>query len=271
MRFAVYAALTAAGLIQMAMTQPVAAASEPFVAQPACSSLPAGQVGHSTLGLGGEANKLSGEEQKEHWRLLFDGKTLQGWAGFQRSTIPPAWRVEQGVMMLVPNPPGKTPPEERGDIRTVDAFGNFELRLQWAIAPGGNSGIFFFVREGVEERIWRTAPEMQVLDDTRHSDGRLLTHRAGALYDIYPPKCSALKPVGEYNDVRLVVRDGHVEHWLNGYKIVEYDLDSAEFAAQVAGSKFKSAPLFAKVHRGQLGLQDHADEVRFRSIRIREL
>ena len=157
----------------------------------------------------------------------------------------------------------------RGDIVTESEFADFELRLQWAVEPGANSGIFFFAREGTADRIWKTAPEVQVLDDARHKDGALPSHRAGALYDIYEPKCNALKPPGEYNDARLVVRKGHVEHWLNGYRLVEYDLDSDDFRKRVAASKFRDQPQFARVQRGRLGLQDHGDVIRFRNIRLR--
>lgn len=245
-----------------------------FIPQPACSSLPSATVEYSTQGLPDgldvEPNKLSDEERRENWRLLFDGRSLKGWSGFQRSTIPSGWRAEDGALTL-PKFPGEMPSSERGDIRTVETFDDFELRLQWAIAPGGNGGIFFFVREGVEDRIWKVAPEVQILDDARHEDGVEPSHRAGGLYDIYPPKCDALRPAGEYNDVRLVVQDGHVEHWLNGYRVAQYEIDSADFGSRVAQSKFRDMKEFAKVHRGYLALQDHGDEVRFRSIRIRKL
>lgn len=245
-----------------------------FVPLPACSALPAGTLAYSTQGLstgpGAKPNTLSNEEHKENWGLLFDGKSAKGWSGFQRSTIPSGWRVEQGALML-PRFAGEMPSSERGDIRTVEAFDNFELRLQWAIASGGNSGIFFFVREGVEDRIWKVAPEIQILDDARHEDGMKPSHRAGGLYDIYPPTCDALRPAGEYNDMRLVVRGRHVEHWLNGYRVAQYELDSKEFSSRVGLSKFREMSAFAKVHSGYFALQDHGDEVRFRNIRIRKL
>jgi 3-keto-disaccharide hydrolase len=228
-----------------------------FIPQPDCGPLPEAPAT--------EPNVLSKEEAEQSWQLLFDGKSLKGWRGFQRKTIPKSWRVADGALTLTKGG------SDRGDIRTLDAFDNFELRLQWAVSPGANSGILFFVRENVAENIWQTAPEMQVLDDARHEDGMQLSHRAGALYDLYAPKCNALKPAGEYNDVRLVVRNGHVEHWLNGYRVVEYDLDSADFRAHVAQSKFRDLPQFARVHSGYIGLQDHGDAVRYRSIRVRRL
>jgi hypothetical protein len=215
-------------------------------------------------------NQLSREEREQNWRLVFDGETFDGWTGFQQSEIPRAWRVLDGTL-TIPGFAGEHPsPHERGDIRTIAAFENFELRLQWALAPGGNSGIFYFVREGVADLIWKVAPEIQLLDDERHADGLHPTRRAGALYDLFEPKCNALKPSGEYNDARLVVRGAHVEHWLNGYQVVAYELDSEDWRERVTRSKFHGLKDFARVRRGHLALQDHGDEVRFRSIRIRE-
>lgn len=249
-----------------------AAPAAVFTPLPECSSRPRAEVPYSAEGLsaGGGQNALSKAEREQGWRLLFDGRSLEGWSGFQRQDIPSAWQVRDGALTLA-KLAGDRPGPERGDLRTIDAFGDFELRMQWAVASGSNSGVFFFVREGLDERIWRVAPEMQLLDDPRHRDGLLESHRAGALYDIYPPKCNALKPPGEYNDARLLVRNGRVEHWLNGYRVVEFELDADDFKARVARSKFRDAPHFAKERRGHLAVQDHGDELRFRSIRVREL
>lgn len=242
-----------------------------FSPLPDCS--PASGVTYSKDGIVDAAragNKLTSDENGQGFRLLFDGKSIHGWRGFDAKAIPRAWRVESGALTLS-KLPSDASTEGRGDIVTDAEFANFELRLQWAVEPGANSGVFFFVREGGADRIWKAAPEVQVLDDARHKDGALPSHRAGALYDIYEPRCNALKPAGEYNDARLVVRNGHVEHWLNGYQLVEYDLDSADFRTRVAASKFRDQPQFARVHRGRLGLQDHGDVIRFRNIRLRNL
>ncbi len=243
-----------------------------FTPLPACDSLPSGQVAYSKEGLATTAsgsNELTSDERGKEWRLLFDGRTMHGWRGFE-SPIPRAWRVDDGALTLTPLSKGASF-EGRGDVVTDAEFGDFELRLQWAVEPGANSGVFFFVREGAADRIWKAAPEMQVLDDARHEDGARPSHRAGAFYDVYAPKCDALKPAGTYNDARLVVRKGHVEHWLNGYRVVQYELDSADFRTRVASSKFRAEKEFAAVQRGRLGLQDHGDVIRFRSIRVREL
>ena len=259
--------LTGLAVALAAAAAPAESASEPpirtgFTPLPDCSTLPAGQVAYSKDG-------LAADERGGGWRTLFDGKTMRGWRGFEGKPIPRAWRVDNGALTLTKLQKGASF-EGRGDIVTDAEFGNFELRLQWSVDPGANSGIFFFAREGVADTIYWAAPEVQVLDDASHEDGALLSHRAGALYDICEPKCNALRPAGEYNDVRLVVRNGHVEQWLNGYRLVEYDLDSDDFRKRVAASKFRDQPEFAKVHRGRIGLQDHGDVVRFRSIRVHE-
>lgn len=245
-----------------------------FVPQAACSSLPFGTAAYSKEGLAQGAhtkpNALLADESPSRWRLLFDGRSLNGWTAFQRKEIPTAWHVADGAVSLTPLREGE-PITGRADLRTTETFDNFELRLQWAIAPGGNSGMFFFVREGVEDRIWKVAPEMQFMDDATHEDGIELSHRSGGLYDLYAPRCNALKPPGEYNDVRLIVDHGHVEHWLNGYRVVEYDLDSADFSSHLAHSKFRDLQQFAVSHSGYLALQDHGDAIRFRNIRVRRL
>lgn len=248
--------------------------SGPFVPLPDCSSLPKGQVAYSAEGQREQAksgaNALTDQETQQQWQLLFDGKNLHGWKGFQRKTIPGTWHVADGFMSVTKYHEGD-PLTERGDVRTAVEFENFELRLQWAATPASNSGIFFLAREGVAESIFEGAPEVQILDDARHEDGALPSHRAGGLYDLYAPRCNALRPVGQYNDVRLVVNQGHVEHWLNGYRVLEYDLGTPQWRQQVAKSKFKDMPQFGAARRGFIALQDHGDVIRFRNIRVRSL
>ena len=194
------------------LANPAGSGDASFVAQPDCSTLPRNDVPFSAEGMlagaGAAPTSLSKSEAGRKWRLLFDGKSLDGWSGFQQSAIPRAWHVEEGALTVSKFVGDEPSPAQRGDIRTVKAFGNFELRLQWAIAPGGNSGLFFFAREGVENRVWKAAPELQILDDARHEDGVELSHRAGGVYDIQAPRCHAARPPGEYNDVRLIVKDG---------------------------------------------------------------
>jgi hypothetical protein len=198
------------------------------------------------------------------WQPLFNGSDFTGWRGYKGAPVPAKWRVEDGAMALVGEGEG-------GDIVTAREFGDFELELEWKISEGGNSGIFYFVQEPESAPYtWSTGAEMQLLDDARHSDGKLPTHRAGALYDLIAPSKPAANPVGEWNKVRIVVKAGRIEHWLNGERIVATTYGDENWRALVAGSKFKTMPDFAKVPRGRIALQDHGDAVWFRNIRVRE-
>lgn len=244
-----------------------------YVALPDCSSLPKGAVEFSPAGMRNQSNEssnaLTEDERKANFRLLFDGTSLKGWHGFQQEALPSAWHVKDGTLSVSKWKQGD-PTDNRGDIRTAGEFDNFELRLQWAATPASNSGIFFFAREGVAEAIYEGAPELQILDDAGHEDGAEPSHRAGGLYDLYAPKCNAVRPIGEYNDVRLVVRDNHVEHWLNGYRVLTYQLGGAEWGKRIASSKFRDMPHFGVARRGHIALQDHGDIIRFRNVRIRD-
>jgi cytochrome c len=257
--------------VMTAVAETDAAAPSAYVALPDCSSLPKGSVEYSKLGLRDQsnegANALAAHERKAGWRLLFDGTSLRGWDGFQQDAIPSGWRVENGAMTLLKWHEGD-PTDNRGDVRTVDEFGDFELRLQWAATPASNSGIFFFAKEGVAEAIYEGAPEMQILDDAHHEDGAEPSHRASGLYDLYAPKCNALRPIGDYNDIRLVVNKNQVEHWLNGYRVLAYRLDTQEWRERIAHSKFRDMPHFGVARRGHIALQDHGDVIRFRNLRI---
>lgn len=197
------------------------------------------------------------------WVVLFDGQHLDQWRGYQRSDVPAAWRVENGALAFVPG-------SEGGDLVTRDQFGDFELELEWKISEGGNSGIFYRAGED-HPQVWESAPEMQVLDDARHPDGRSPLTSAGANYALYPVTIDATRPVGEWNRVRIVARGNHIEHWLNGRKVVEYEIGSPEWKQLVARSKFGSMPAYGQYDRGHIALQDHGDRVWYRDIRIRPL
>ncbi len=205
-------------------------------------------------------NRLTMEEYRAGWDLLFDGKTLDGWRNFRRDHVV-GWEVRDGAICRVG--PG-------GDIVTHDTYENFELSLEWRVSPGGNSGIFFNVSEE-EDHVWSTGPEMQVLDNERHYDGQNPLTSAGANYALHAPKIDASWPAGVYNHARLRVKDGHVTHWLNGQKLVEYDLWSDDWKQRVAESKFASMPKYGTKRNGHIALQDHGDLVWFRNIKIRRL
>ena len=196
------------------------------------------------------------------WTVLFDGEKVNGLRGYKQKGLPDSWVIVDGTM--------KTIPGHGVDLISEDVYKNFELELEWKVAEGGNSGIFYFATEE-GDYIWQSAPEMQVLDDKKHSDGKNKLTSAGALYAMIAPPKSVVNPVGEFNKVRIKVKDNHVEHWLNGIKVVEYEYQSDDMWALVAKSKFKTMPLFAKASAGHIGLQHHGEEVWYRNVRIRKL
>jgi hypothetical protein len=203
-------------------------------------------------------NTLTDEEKAQGWKLLFDGKTTTGWRAFRRQSPPQGWQVVDGALTRV---------GEGGDIMTADQFADFELRLEWNVAPGGNSGIMFRVSEAAEET-YHTGPEVQVLDNARHRDGKDPLTSAGACYGLYAPDKDVTRPAGQWNRVRLVVRGNHVEHWLADVRVVTYELLSPDWEKRVAASKFKEWPQYGRIPRGHIVLQDHGDRVAYRNIRI---
>jgi len=203
-----------------------------------------------------------------------DGSSFEGWKGYRSDTIPNSWVIDDGAIHFNPskNVDGKIT-SERGDIMTIAQYDDFELSLEWKIADCGNSGIFFNVVEGEDyPQTYSTAPEMQVLDNTCHPDADNGTDRhAGANYALHPPSEDNTKPAGEWNAVMLKVDGNMVEHWLNGKKVVEYEMHSEEWKTKVAASKFAKFPGYAIGDMGHIALQDHQDLVWFRNIKIKEL
>jgi hypothetical protein len=228
----------------------------------ACSrSAPPGASGNGSAPAQQEVDVLTGEERAAGWRLLFDGTSTAAWRGYKKETMPDGWQAVDGALSRV---------GDAGDIVTREQFRNFELSLEWKVAPGGNSGIFYRASED-DDAIYWTAPEMQVLDDAGHRDGGDRLTSAGALYGLYPAPPGLAKPAGEWNHVRIVANGNHVEHWLNGTKVVDCELGSADWEARVKASKFAPHARFARNAEGHIGLQDHGDAVSFRNIKIRVL
>jgi cytochrome c551/c552 len=215
------------------------------------------------------------------WREIFDGKTLSGWRNYGGDeNAVRKWRVEDGTLALAQD--GVFPMWDLIKSATIggpggdlvyyrEKFRDFELSLQWKISPGGNSGIFYLVKDETENVTWRTGIEMQVLDNDGHADGKIKTHRAGDLYDLIAADPETVRPPGEWNDVLIRVKDNHIEHWLNGVKVVSIERGSDEWNALVAASKFNDMPGYGKSESGYIALQDHGDPVWYRNIRIREL
>ena len=196
------------------------------------------------------------------WRSLFDGASLKDWRGYKTDKVPDGWRAENGTL---------TKDKPVADIVTRDQFGDFELELEWKIGEAGNAGIFYRGTEEYDHIYW-SAPEYQLLDDIKGADNKSRLTSAGAAYAILPSPAGHLKPVGEWNRARIVVKGNHVEHWLNGVKLLEYEFGSADWTAKVQASKFKDWPNYGKSKRGYIALQgDHEGSLAFRNIRIREL
>lgn len=210
-------------------------------------------------------NSLTDAERSAGWKLLFDGKTTKGWRKYKGETVPDKWKVKDGALVLQPRG-GK----QGGDILTEEQFDNFELTLEWKIAPGGNSGLMYRVTESAGAP-YETGPEYQVLDNAKHPDGKKVVTSAASCYALYPPAKDMTRPVGEWNKTRLIVNGNHVEHWLNGEKVVEYELGSDDWKQKIAASKFKNWKRFGNQTKGHIDLQDHGDEVAYRNIKIRPL
>lgn len=213
---------------------------------------------------------LTKKEQKQGWKLLFDGKSFAGWHKYNGKEVGNAWVVQDGAMMLVGknDRAGKT----AGDLITDEEFENYELSIEWKVAKNANSGILFNVKEDAKYTApYHTGPEMQVLDNDGHPDGKIKTHRSGDLYDLISCSTETVKPVGEWNQVRLIVNNGKSEFHLNGTKVVEFEMFNDQWKAMIAKSKFKNMKEFGTVRVGRLCLQDHGDEVWYRNIKIRKL
>ncbi len=215
-------------------------------------------------------NSLDQSEVSEGWQLLFDGKDISQWRNFKKDNLSDKWVVENGTMKLV----GKG----GGDILTRKAYHNFDLRLEWQISEGGNSGIFILADEE-GKHIYSHAPEIQILDNERHSDNKIDSHRSGSLYDMVASHPSSHKPAGEWNQVRILFRNGFLQVWQNNVKTVNITIGDSTWTTLFKASKFGGGlgglfggfEGFAEAKSGHIGLQDHSDPVAFKNIKIREL
>lgn len=219
-------------------------------------------------------NQLTKAEKVGGWRSLFDGKTFDGWRGFHNDKVPGGWAIEDGCVKKI-QAQGELG-EAGGDLITVDQFDNFEFSVEWKLSKGGNSGIKYLVSESLPPKGKSGVSfEYQVLDDQNHPDARagIAGNRtAGSLYDLIPASNNKkLNPPGEFNQTRIVVRGNHIEHWLNGVKVVEFERDGEKLKQHIAESKFKNTKGFGETAKGHILLQDHGDSVWYRNIKIREL
>ena len=225
-------------------------------------------------------NTLTKTEIKEGWKLLFDGKTFNGWRGLGRDHVPAGlWIIENGLIKKVNTgdvkklPDGR--PVEGGDLMTTETFENFEISFEWKISKAGNSGLKYNVSEEMSQKYGSEFSalgfEYQLLDDEAYKGKLIPSQFSGSLYDLIPPKNTVLKPVGEFNSSRILVDGNHVEHWLNGIKVVEFEFGSKELEEAYKVSKFNKVPGFQDKRKAHIVLQNHNDESWFRNIKIREI
>ena len=235
----------------------------------------------------GPDNVITEIEQKEGWKLLFDGKTTNGWHTYNKpGTIGSKWKAEDGMLVFegrkrfeffvagrkIELGPTNKVMDGGEDIVTDKSFENFELALEWKISEAGNNGIFYTVQEDKKyDENWKTSPEMQVQDNVKHKDGLINKHRAGDLYDLIAANPNRVKPQGEWNKIRIIKNKGKMEHWLNGTKVLSYDVNSNEWKDMISKSKFSDLTEFANPGPGKIGFQDHDNEVHYKNIKIREL
>ncbi|PST84412.1 DUF1080 domain-containing protein [Pedobacter yulinensis] len=208
-----------------------------------------------------------GAQAQKGFKSLFDGKTTTGWHTYNKSAAGSAWQIDNGALMM--NPATK---EGRGDLVTDKEYSNFHLKLEWKVAEGANSGIIFFVHEDPKfHATYSTGPEMQVLDDDKHPDGKINKHNSGDLYDLIKSSSRATKPVGEWNLAEIIAKNGKLELKLNGKSLVKTTMWDDNWKALIAGSKFAKWEGFGAYKSGKIALQDHGDKVWYRNIMIKEL
>ena len=221
-------------------------------------------------------NTLSDKEKADGWVLLFDGTTSTGGRGVNKDHFPAGWETVDGTLHCKGSGMGEAGAADGGDILFDKDFSNFRLKIDWKISEGGNSGIFYLGKEVVDWPIYKTAPEMQVLDNDKHPDallGKDGNRKAGSLYDLIPANPQNTKPAGDWNTVEIMVYQGTVVHWQNGEKVLEYHLWTDDWNKLVAGSKFPGLnPDWANVPKsGKIALQDHGNDVWYRNIKILEM
>ncbi|MCZ6705752.1 MAG: DUF1080 domain-containing protein [Bacteroidetes bacterium] len=202
-------------------------------------------------------------ETSSEWQVLFDGSSMDKWRGYKQESMAPGWEIVDGAMTM-------TVASHEGDLVTKEQFSNFEFEFEWMVPEAGNSGVMFRVTED-HDAPYETGPEYQILDDAHHTDGLASKHSAGSNYDIHPPSARVVNAAGQWNTGRIVVDGALVEHWLNGEKVVEYELWTDQWRADVAASKWIDYPDYGLRESGHIALQGDHTSVSYRNMRIRIL
>lgn len=213
------------------------------------------------------------EPMEDGWMPLFDGKTTSGWHTYGKSSIGSAWKMENGILHLDASQKEDGRIKDGGDIISDQDYENFHLKLQWKIDTGGNSGIMFYVHEDSVKykNPWNTGPEMQVLDNAKHPDSKIIKHRAADLYDLITSSPETVKPAGEWNDAEIIADKGNLTFRLNGTDVLKTTMWDDAWKQMIAGSKFKAYPDFGTYKSGKIALQDHGDNVWFQNVMIKKL
>ena len=217
-------------------------------------------------------NTTSAQKMEKGWTSLFDGKTLKGWHSYGLKTASPVWMVQDGVIAY-DNAKREKGSKISQDLVSDKEYENFHFKYDWKISKNGNSGLIFWVQEDSTKykQTYHTGPEMQILDNDGHSDGKINKHRAGNLYDLIAGKEGVVKPVGEWNTAEIIANKGKLEFIMNGVSLLTTNYGDDNWKQMIAGSKFKQWPEFGTIFKGHFSLQDHGNEVWFRNIMIKKL
>jgi hypothetical protein len=217
-------------------------------------------------------NSLTAAEQAEGFKLLFDGKSKDGFHIYNNAADGSAWKIVDGTIHLDPKETNDGQTTGGGDMLTADEYGNFHLKLDWKVDTAGNSGILQYVKEDKKyERSYHTGLEMQVLDNEKHADAKIIKHRAGDLYDLVTSSPETVKPALQWNHVEIISKDGNLEYFLNGTKVMTTALWNENWKKMVSNSKFKKWSDFGTFKTGRIGLQDHGNKVWYKNIKIKAL
>jgi len=210
---------------------------------------------------------IAASSKQDGWQTLFDGKTTKGWHSYGKTTVGSAWKVTDGALYL------DNTNKDGGDLVTDGEYENFDLKLEWKISKNGNSGIIINIHEDPAKykETYRTGPEIQVLDNDGHSDGKIIKHRAGDLYDLIKSSSEPVKPVGEWNQVEIISNNSKLQIFVNGVNVVTTTMWDNNWKQLIAGSKFKDMPDFGTFKSGKIALQDHGNAVWYRNIQIKKL